>query len=197
MLNRDPQIIARLVSLGSVAVATCVIVRGELVFMAAKSEQRTVNMARVEALLSSLPVYPIDPAAADWYGTLKAALIDRFGPKERAKRRRATLISVGVSENDLWIAALAKSRDLVIVSADTDFARIQEVVDLRVESWLGVVSFAFIRTIAFCSVPLHFISFADIATSIRTCYNGVITASPWCCTCTNHRRFCHKHTGGR
>ncbi len=139
VLNRDPQIIARLVSLGSVAVATCVIVRGELVFMAAKSEQRTVNMARVEALLSSLPVYPIDPAAADWYGTLKAALIDRFGPKERAKRRRATLISVGVSENDLWIAALAKSRDLVIVSADTDFARIQEVVDLRVESWLGVV----------------------------------------------------------
>ena len=60
-----------------------------------------------------------------------------------------------------------------------------------------VVLFAFIRINAFCSVPLRFISFAGIATSIRTCYNDVITASPWWCTCTNHWRFCHTSTGGR
>ena len=59
------------------------------------------------------------------------------------------------------------------------------------------VLFAFIRTNAFYSVPLRFVSFADIATSIRTCYNDGITASPWCCTYTNHWRFCHKSTGGR
>ena len=137
LLDRDPQLTSRLATLGDVEVATCVIVRGELIFMAAKSERRTANMARVESLLSSLPVHPADSAAATWYGTFKAALIDRFGPKERAKRRRATLVSVGVSENDLWIAAIAKSRNLVIVSIDSDFARIQDIADLQVESWLA------------------------------------------------------------
>lgn len=46
-------------------------------------------------------------------------------------------MSVGVSENDLWIAAIAKSRNLVIVSIDSDFARIQDIADLQVESWLA------------------------------------------------------------
>ncbi|NTW97258.1 MAG: type II toxin-antitoxin system VapC family toxin [Oscillochloris sp.] len=137
LLDRDPQLTSRLAALGGVEVATCAIVRGELIFMAAKSERRTANMARVESLLSSLPVHPADAAAATWYGTFKDALIDRFGPKERAKRRRATLVSVGVSENDLWIAAIAKSRNLVIVSVDSDFTRIQEIADLQVESWLA------------------------------------------------------------
>lgn len=137
LLDRNTYLITRLYALGRVEVATCVIVCGELVFMAAKSEHQDANLARIEAMLSSLPVYPADRAAADWYGTIKAALINRFGPKERAKRRKATLVSVGVSENDLWIAAIAKSRDLTVVSADSDFARIQAVTDLRVESWLA------------------------------------------------------------
>ena len=139
LLDRDLHLTARLAALGDVAVSTCVIVRGELIFMAAKSERRATNLARVEALLSSLPVYSVAAATADWYGTLKAALIDHFGPKERAKRRRTTLVSVGISENDLWIAAIARCRDLVLVSADSDFARIQSVTELQVESWLKPV----------------------------------------------------------
>ena len=59
-------------------------------------------------------------------------------------------------------------------------------------TWVRMcVLFAFIKTNAFYFVPLRFVPFADIATSIRTCYNDVITASPWCCTCTNHWRFCY------
>lgn len=137
LLKRDARIIARLSTLSEVFVATCVIVRGELIFMAAKSEQRSTNMAQVEAVLRRLPVLPIDEAVADWYGTLKAALVDRFGPKERAKRRHATLQSLGVSENDLWIAAIAKRHTLKIVSSDTDFERLQQITDLQVESWLN------------------------------------------------------------
>lgn len=104
--------------------------------MAEKSDRSEENRKRTERLLISFLVYGIDEATADWYGTFKARLINHFGPKEKAKRRHTTIAQIGVSENDLWIAACAKRHDLVIVSADADFRRIQEVTDLRVESWL-------------------------------------------------------------
>lgn len=138
LLAGDQRVVTRLTSLGSTPVATCAIVRGELIFMAAKSEHRQANLRRVESLLQKLPIHPVDSESADWYGTLKAALIDHFGPKERAKRRRATIASIGVSENDLWVAAVAKRHGLVVVSTDDDFRRIQEVTDLVVESWLDM-----------------------------------------------------------
>ena len=119
-----------------VGVCTTVIVRGELIFMAAKSDRVQQNRQEIEQLLSRVPVHAIDPETADWYGTLKARLIDRFGPKEKAKRRRATLAQIGLSDNDLWIAACAKRHGLVVVSVDSDFRRIQDVTDLQVESWL-------------------------------------------------------------
>lgn len=136
LLARDPHVTARLAELGRAQIATCVIARGELMFMAAKSERRASNEQRIEALLHSMPVHSVDEAAADWYGTLKAALINRFGPKEKARRRRTTIATIGVSENDLWIAAIAKRHALTVVSVDDDFRRIQEVTDLRLESWL-------------------------------------------------------------
>lgn len=42
---------------------------------------------------------------------------------------------LGFTENDLWIAAAAKKNKLIIVSSDTDFKRMQEVLDIVVESW--------------------------------------------------------------
>ena len=126
----------RLAVLGDAPVATSVIVRGELMFMAEHSKQREMNLRQIEAFPSTLDVYSVDEATADWYGTLKAALFARFGPKEKAKRRRATIQLLGISENDLWIAAIAKRHDCIVVSSDSDFNRITAVTDLRVESWV-------------------------------------------------------------
>ena len=61
----------------------------------------------------------------------------RTGPKEKKKRRRYTLQKAGISENDLWIAAVAIANDMTILSCDSDFKRIQEVQpNLHVTSWI-------------------------------------------------------------
>jgi tRNA(fMet)-specific endonuclease VapC len=78
-------------------IATCAIVRGELIFMAEFSQQRAINLRHVETFLSRIIVYPIDEEVADWYGSLKARLLDQFGPQAKAKRRRTTLVGIGIS----------------------------------------------------------------------------------------------------
>ena len=132
----SPVIAQRLTELGSTSIATCVIVRGELIFWAEKSEQRVSNLQAVNEFLADIEVLPVDDAAADFYGGLKAAILDRFGPREKVKRRKVTTARLGFSENDLWIAAIAKRFGLIIVSSDSDFERIAEVTAIQLESWI-------------------------------------------------------------
>ncbi|GAA5530726.1 hypothetical protein Hgul01_04549 [Herpetosiphon gulosus] len=67
---------------------------------------------------------------AHTYGSLKAAVLQHFGPKEKAKQRHTALHQRGFSENDLWIAAIALQYQLTLVSMDSDFQRMQAVVSL-------------------------------------------------------------------
>ncbi|MGD2092284.1 MAG: PIN domain-containing protein [Candidatus Aminicenantes bacterium] len=46
---------------------------------------------------------------------------------------------MGFSENDLWIAAIAKRNDLIIVSADNDFKRMKEALDILIVSWYNPI----------------------------------------------------------
>lgn len=140
ILEGDPQVRERLLQKGSVLVATSVIVRGELRFMAAHSARKTENLARVEAFLQRIHLFPIDEATADLYGDLKAAIYARFGPKERSKRRRTRIEHLGVHENDLWIAATAIQHGLTVISADQDFERISEVMHFPLERWRSLPS---------------------------------------------------------
>jgi len=135
VLENDAAVLQRLAALGDATIATCAIVRGELIFMAKFSQERAINLRRVETLLSRIIVYPIDEEVADWYGSLKARLLDRFGPKAKAKRRKTTLVGIGISDNDLWVAAVARRHGRTIVSNDSHFTRIAEVTDLVVETW--------------------------------------------------------------
>ncbi len=125
----------KLTTVDNTLVATCVIVRGELVFMARRSERQAENLRSVEAFLKKTRVYAVDSQVADIYGQIKAAILAHFGPKEKAKQRKAKLERLGFSDNDLWIAAIAKRYGLTIVSADSDFERIKEVEDVTVEAW--------------------------------------------------------------
>jgi tRNA(fMet)-specific endonuclease VapC len=81
-------------------------------------------------------IYPIDSETANIYGKLKAAVFDKFAPKDKSKRRQFTIQNIGFGENDLWIAATAIQHSLTIITADRDFQRIQEVQPLILDSWL-------------------------------------------------------------
>ena len=133
----DVAVLRRVAFVGESLIATNIIVRGELMFMAHKSEQRESNLARVQAFLEDIRLYFIDEETADIYGQFKSEIISRFGPRERRKRRKTRIEELGVSENDLWIAATALRHDLTVVSSDSDFERMREVKAFPLETWLS------------------------------------------------------------
>jgi tRNA(fMet)-specific endonuclease VapC len=132
----NTQVLKYLASLGDQPIATCTIVKGELIDMAARSQQREANLALVQRFLLGLYIYPIDETTAEIYGKLKAAVFDRYAPKDKAQRRRTNITQLGMGENDLWIAAVAVQHQLTLVTADQDFQRIQAVQPFNLESWV-------------------------------------------------------------
>jgi tRNA(fMet)-specific endonuclease VapC len=68
----NTQILNRLANLENVSISTCTIVKGELIDMAARSQQRQANLALVQRFLLGLNIYPIDQITAEIYGNLKA-----------------------------------------------------------------------------------------------------------------------------
>ncbi|WP_237201495.1 type II toxin-antitoxin system tRNA(fMet)-specific endonuclease VapC [Rothia nasimurium] len=95
------------------------ITAAELFFGAAKSAQPELNMRVVEDFLSRLTVLPYDMDAAAQFGDIKATL-------QKAGRV--------IGENDLHIAAHARSRGLVVVTNnEREFERVEA---LRVVNWV-------------------------------------------------------------
>jgi tRNA(fMet)-specific endonuclease VapC len=117
-------------------IATCTIVKGELIDMAARSQQRQANLALVERFLVGLYIYPIDETTAEIYGNLKAAVFDYYGPKDKNKRRKTSITQLGFGENDLWIASVAIQHQLTLLTKDQDFLRIQTVEPFNLDSWI-------------------------------------------------------------
>jgi tRNA(fMet)-specific endonuclease VapC len=132
----NPSILNRLSQLADASITTCVIVQGELVDMAERSQQRASNFALIQRFLQGLYIYEIDEAVATTYGHLKASLFNQFAPKEKSKRRKTKIQDLGFDDNDLWIAATAIHHNLTIVSSDSDFQRIQPIAPLSLEFWL-------------------------------------------------------------
>jgi tRNA(fMet)-specific endonuclease VapC len=132
----NPQILDCLANLGDASISTCTIVKGELIDMAARSQQRQANLALVQRFLLELYIYPIDPTTAEIYGNLKAAVFDRYAPKDKAQRRKTKIAQLGIGENDLWIAAVALQHQLTLLTTNSDFRRIQTVQSFDLESWV-------------------------------------------------------------
>lgn len=120
-LMRDPRgaVAARIRMVGEAAVATSVIVAGELRFGARKAGSG-VWVERVEKVLAAIEVLPLDAGVDAHYGSLRAYLTQRGQP---------------IGPNDLWIAAHALALGATLVTANTDeFTRAP---DLQVENWLS------------------------------------------------------------
>lgn len=136
IIQGDATVLHRLREKGNTIVATSVIVVGELVFMAENSQQKAANFKVVQALVQSIDIYQIDKEIAEIYGQFKAEIISRFGSREKSRRRTTRIEELGVSDNDLWIAATAIRHNLTIVSADSDFQRMQQVRAFPLECWI-------------------------------------------------------------
>jgi tRNA(fMet)-specific endonuclease VapC len=124
LLRRAPStaLIARLGTVPSDQQFTSSITLGELHYGARRLRDRAENLlARIEALAAIRGVIlPFDTDAARQYGSLRAELESRGTP---------------IGDADLRIAAIALTRGLVVVTANTrHFARVP---GLSVENWLA------------------------------------------------------------
>lgn len=108
----------RLAVVGEPAVCTSIVVACELRYGVAKKDSPQLT-ERVDELLSSLEILPLDKDADRRYAEIRSHL-DRAGTP--------------IGPNDLLIAAHARSLDLIVVTANVEeFARVP---GLAAENWL-------------------------------------------------------------
>jgi tRNA(fMet)-specific endonuclease VapC len=123
LIKRSPStaLIAKLASVPPEQQFTSSITLGELVYGAYRLGPRSdALLHRIETrLLPNLPILPFDDAAARRYGEVRAQL-ERQG--------------MPLGDADLRIAAIALTRDLTVVTANT--RHFQRVPGLPVENWL-------------------------------------------------------------
>lgn len=115
ILADEPQVVRSLVHAEQVYLPSIAI--GELWFGAKKSGQPARNMQRIDQFAASNVVLACDTDTARQYGELKNGL--------RLKGRP-------VPENDIWIAALAKQYDLMLVTRD---GHSREIASLKTVRW--------------------------------------------------------------
>lgn len=134
LIHGDPEVGAAVSMLRQDDVMTCWIVGGELLFMAENSTRKAENLAAIHKFLhEDIRVLDVDEQVATKYASLRAQIIDFYGPKERSKRRN---FNPGVNENDCWIAAVALAHNLTVISSDGDFPRIQAACpSLNCDNW--------------------------------------------------------------
>jgi len=109
----------RLAALEPDEVCTSIVVACELRF-GARRKGSDVLTRRIEQLLGTLNVLPLDPPADEHYADIRAALEQLGTP---------------IGSHDLFIAAHARSRGLTLVTHNIrEFTRVP---DLNVEDWLA------------------------------------------------------------
>jgi predicted nucleic acid-binding protein len=91
-------------------ISVSVIVVGELHYGAQKSSRTESNLALFESFLSNFDIIPVDKHIAVAYGKIKEQLRDA---------------GINIPENDIWIAATAKSRQSRLLSFDIHFRSIK------------------------------------------------------------------------
>jgi tRNA(fMet)-specific endonuclease VapC len=119
-LVRNPrgQAAARLAEVGDGDIATSVVVAGELRYGCLKARSGRLS-ERVEAVLREIKVLALQPEVSARYGEIRRDLEARGMP---------------IGQNDLWIAAQARTAEAVLVTDNEgEFRRVEGLV---VENWL-------------------------------------------------------------
>jgi len=116
--KRPEKVLARAAKLEVGEAVMSVITFGELAYGAEKSVESGRGAAELEQLIALIPVEALPERAGRIYGSVRAAL---------ATKGRL------IGPNDLWIAAHALARDLILVTNnEREFRRIP---NLKVENW--------------------------------------------------------------
>lgn len=99
------------------AVFLSIVVLGELYFGAEKSRRVEENLVRIESFAADCTMLPADAEVAREYGRVKQWLKSRGRP---------------IPENDVWIAATARTHGLKLVTRDRHFDGVD---GLEVDDW--------------------------------------------------------------
>lgn len=93
------------------------IVLGELYYGAYKSSHSKANIAKIDSFALKSSVVACDVETSRHYGRIKDHLRSKGKP---------------IPENDIWIAALARQHNLILVTRDQHF---QNIKDIITEKW--------------------------------------------------------------
>jgi tRNA(fMet)-specific endonuclease VapC len=116
--RRPEEVLRRFRKLRPGEAVLSVITYGELLYGAAKSEQRVAALTRLRELVHFLPAMSLPETAAEAYGTIRAQL--------ESKGER-------IGNNDLWIAAHAIAVGLTLVTNNEgEFRRVR---GLKIQNW--------------------------------------------------------------
>ena len=116
--HHPPAARARLARLTPGQVGMSVVTLGELLFGAEKSTSKAKALLVLKQLQREVPIVDLDAEAAQRYGEIRARL-------ERA--------GTPIGSNDLWIAAQAIAKGLILVTNNVrEFKRIK---GLKLENW--------------------------------------------------------------
>ena len=116
--KRPEEVLRRFRKLRPGEAVLSVITYGELLYGAAKSQQREIAFERLRELASLLPPMALPESAAETYGSIRANL----------EARGET-----IGNNDLWIAAHAVASGFTLVTNnEREFRRVR---GLKVQNW--------------------------------------------------------------
>lgn len=104
--NEESRVLERLRQIPTGQIFVPVVALGELHFGASKSRRTEANTRRIEEFTEASNVVDVDTAVARFYGRIRDEL-------RRAGRP--------IPENDIWIAAIALRRELVLTTRDAHF----------------------------------------------------------------------------
>lgn len=118
--NKPEAVLARFEKLKAGDAAISVITWGELLYGAEKSRHRKKAIEVLAEFASLVPVLPVPENAGKAYGIIRASLESKGEP---------------IGNNDLWIAAHAKTDGLTLVTNNE--REFQRVPGLRIQNWVG------------------------------------------------------------
>ena len=117
-LNGKPKVVTAFEARQPSALNLCSVVKAELVFGAWASRRVAENLRKLETFFRPFQSLPFDDACADVQGRVRAELKSKGTP---------------IGGNDLFIASLALTHDLTLVTHNTrEFSKVNQ---LKLEDW--------------------------------------------------------------